>query len=77
MASDRCPNNVGKQAWPELLGAQVAVAVATIRREKPNVIINVRDEATANDPSLPAIFCDRITVWVRQGIVTRVPVIGF
>ncbi|KAK9152165.1 hypothetical protein Syun_010474 [Stephania yunnanensis] len=77
MASDRCPNNVGKQAWPELLGARVAVAVATIPRQNPNVRIDVRDEATANNPSLPAIFCDRITVWVRGGIVSRVPVIGF
>ncbi|KAK9133757.1 hypothetical protein Scep_013285 [Stephania cephalantha] len=77
MASDRCPNNVGKQAWPEVLGAQVAVAVATIRRQNPNVKIDVRDEATANNPSLPAIFCDRITVWVSRGIVTRVPVVGF
>ncbi|KAK9152167.1 hypothetical protein Syun_010478 [Stephania yunnanensis] len=74
MASEDCPDNVGKQAWPELLGARVAVAVAKIRRENPNVKIDVTEEGSI---TLPAIFCDRVKVWVRRGTVTRVPVVGF
>ncbi|KAK9133760.1 hypothetical protein Scep_013288 [Stephania cephalantha] len=63
----------GKQAWPELLGAQASVAVATIRRENRNVRPVVVQEGSFVTPD---IRCDRVRVWVRGSIVSRVPVVG-
>ncbi|KAK9133753.1 hypothetical protein Scep_013281 [Stephania cephalantha] len=65
--------NVGKQAWPELLGAQVSVAVATIYRENSNVRPIVVPEGSGVTKD---IRCDRVRVWVEGRIVSRVPIVG-
>ncbi|KAK9152161.1 hypothetical protein Syun_010470 [Stephania yunnanensis] len=73
MASGFCPGNVGKQAWPELLGAQVSVAVARIYRENSNVRPIVVPEGLSVTED---IRCDRVRVWVEGRIVSRVPIVG-
>ncbi|KAK9152172.1 hypothetical protein Syun_010481 [Stephania yunnanensis] len=72
MASELCPG-AGKQVWPELLGAQASVAVATIRRENANV----RPVVIPEGSFVTADFrCDRVRVWVKGSTVSRVPGIG-
>ncbi|KAK9152171.1 hypothetical protein Syun_010480 [Stephania yunnanensis] len=73
MASEICPDNVGKQVWPELLGAAAEVAVETIRRENPNVKVIIIDEGTS---TITVILCDTVRVWVERGIVVMVPAVG-
>ena len=49
-------------------------AVATIEKENPSVDAVV---ITPDDSYLPAIFCDRVLVFVdSNGIVERVPSVG-
>ncbi|KAK9931034.1 hypothetical protein M0R45_018330 [Rubus argutus] len=73
MSADQCE---GKESWPELLGAQGTVAEETIERENSLVDAEIVLEGTI----VPADFrreCKRVRVWVdKDGIVTRVPVIG-
>ncbi|KAM7462940.1 hypothetical protein LguiA_031061 [Lonicera macranthoides] len=75
-----CENNtsfcadVGKNAWPELCGTRGNTAVATIEKENPSV-----DASTVPEGSIVTtdILCTRVRVWVnRNGVVTRVPVVG-
>ena len=67
-------NFAAKSSWPELLGAQARVAVATIETENPYVDTQVVLEGT---PVTGEFSCTRVRVWIdRNRIVTRVPVIG-
>ncbi|KAK9156100.1 hypothetical protein Sjap_003580 [Stephania japonica] len=66
-----CP---GKQKWPELIGEQVSVAIATIHRENPYVQpIVVAEGTTAITGDLD---CGRVRVWAEGGIVSRTPHVG-
>ncbi|PIM98747.1 hypothetical protein CDL12_28768 [Handroanthus impetiginosus] len=66
-----CP---GKLSWPELVGVDAQVAVATIEKENPGV------QAVIVKPYgiIPPIFsCARVVVNVDcDYIVRRVPVVG-
>ncbi|KAK4586178.1 hypothetical protein RGQ29_023397 [Quercus rubra] len=67
---------VGKNSWPELVGVQGTVAEATIERENPSVDAIIVEERSVVPQDFRA-RCDRVWVWVdKNGIVTRVPVIG-
>ncbi|KAL6194843.1 hypothetical protein ACLB2K_035918 [Fragaria x ananassa] len=67
---------VGKEDWPELLGAEGTVAKETIERENSTVKAEIVLEGTIVPADLVRV-CDRVRVWVDTcGIVTRVPTIG-
>ncbi|KAG6427748.1 hypothetical protein SASPL_111995 [Salvia splendens] len=71
--SEFCPG-VGKISWPELVGVAGDSAVATIEKENPSVDAVV---ITPDDAYLPALYCDRVLVFVdSNGIVERVPNVG-
>ena len=64
----------GKSSWPELVGVEGPVAVATIERENPYV-----DAETVLKGSIVTtdFRCDRVRVWVtKEGIVYQAPTIG-
>lgn len=64
----------GKSSWPELVGVEGTVAVATIERENPYVDANtvLKGSIVTTD-----VRCDRVRVWVtKEGIVYQVPTIG-
>ncbi|KAF9680870.1 hypothetical protein SADUNF_Sadunf06G0166600 [Salix dunnii] len=64
----------GKSSWPELLGVQARVAIATIEKENPYVDTQVVLEGTVVTTDFS---CTRVRVWIdRNRIVTRVPIIG-
>ncbi|KAG4997783.1 hypothetical protein JHK82_028555 [Glycine max] len=64
----------GKSSWPELVGVEGTVAVATIERENPLVDANTVLKGTIVTPDFR---CDRVWVWVtKDGIVYQVPTIG-
>ena len=65
---------VGKNSWPELVGANGQEAARTIEKENKNVDARVVREGTI----VPLDFrCDRVWVWVNDNnIVTRVPIVG-
>ncbi|PIN08707.1 hypothetical protein CDL12_18713 [Handroanthus impetiginosus] len=65
----------GKQSWPELVGMDAKIAVATIEKENPlvNAIIAKPYDFITFD-----FRCDQ--VWVRvdcEGIVRVVPTVGY
>ena len=64
----------GKSSWPELVGVEGTVAVATIERENPLVDANT----VLKGSIVTADFrCDRVRVWVtKHGIVYQAPRIG-
>ncbi|KAG6772467.1 hypothetical protein NC652_017421 [Populus alba x Populus x berolinensis] len=65
---------IGKSSWPELLGAQARVAIATIETENPYVDTQVVLEGTVVTGEFS---CTRVRVWIdRNRTVTRVPIIG-
>ena len=67
-------NSAGKSSWPELLGVQARVAIATIEKENPYVDTQVVLEGTLVTTEFS---CTRVRVWIdRNRIVTRVPTIG-
>ncbi|KAJ1409412.1 Proteinase inhibitor I13, potato inhibitor I [Sesbania bispinosa] len=69
--SDDCK---GKSSWPELVGVEGTVAVATIERENPyvNAIIVPEGSGVTRD-----FDCERVWVVVdNDGIVKQVPRIG-
>ncbi|KAK7356631.1 hypothetical protein VNO80_15906 [Phaseolus coccineus] len=64
----------GKSSWPELVGVEGTVAVATIERENPSVDANtvLKGSMVTTD-----VRCDRVRVWItEEGIVYQVPTIG-
>ncbi|XP_057787043.1 inhibitor of trypsin and hageman factor-like [Salvia miltiorrhiza] len=72
-SEDYCPD-VGKSSWPELVGVAGDVAVATIEKENPSVNAVI---ITPETVWIPAIFCDRVLVFVdANGIVNSVPTVG-
>ncbi|BAT94761.1 hypothetical protein LR48_Vigan02g169300 [Vigna angularis] len=64
----------GKSSWPELVGVEGSVAVATIERENPYV----EAETVLKGSIVTTDFrCDRVRVWVtKEGIVYQTPIIG-
>lgn len=65
---------VGKNSWPELLGAKGEDAAKKIEKENHNVDAIVILEGT---PVTKDFRCDRVRVWVNtSGIVIEVPRIG-
>ncbi|KAK9156109.1 hypothetical protein Sjap_003589 [Stephania japonica] len=74
MSSNLCSGVGNKLAWPELVGEQVSVAVATIHRENSYVQPVVIPEGI---PLISLEYrCDRVRVWVEGSIVSRVPYVG-
>ncbi|KAG8389246.1 hypothetical protein BUALT_Bualt02G0208900 [Buddleja alternifolia] len=65
---------VGKNSWPELVGANGEEAATVIERENRNVNAIVLKDGTI----VTADFrCDRVWVWVNDyGVVIRVPRVG-
>lgn len=65
---------VGKNSWPELVGANGQEAEKQIEKENKNVdaiIVHEGDSVTTD------YRCDRVWVWINDyNIVTRVPIIG-
>ncbi|KAF9590929.1 hypothetical protein IFM89_029515 [Coptis chinensis] len=64
---------VGKKAWPELLGVREQRAVQTIETENRNVRAVIIPQGSVITPD---IRCDRVRVFVHQGRVIEVPVVG-
>ncbi|KAF8401830.1 hypothetical protein HHK36_012776 [Tetracentron sinense] len=69
-------NCLGKQAWPELLGAKAEVAKATIERENHLVkaLLVKKGYYVTHD-----FRCDRVWVWTNEfqsGTVVEVPRVG-
>ncbi|CAA6658956.1 unnamed protein product [Spirodela intermedia] len=65
---------VGKESWPELLGAEGSAAAAIIEKENPHVdaIVLHKDAITTME-----YRCDRVRVRVDDyGIVAKTPRIG-
>ncbi|KAL3586671.1 hypothetical protein D5086_013538 [Populus alba] len=63
-----------KSSWPELLGAQARVAIASIEAQNPYVDTQVVLEGTIVTGEFS---CTRVRVWIdRNRTVTRVPIIG-
>jgi len=64
----------GKNSWPELVGVEGSVAVATIERENSYVNAHtvLKGSIVTDD-----FRCDRVRVWVtKEGIVYQIPTIG-
>ncbi|EEF41423.1 proteinase inhibitor [Ricinus communis] len=65
---------LGKNSWPELVGANGDEAAAAIEKENKYVDAIVLKEGT---PVTKDFRCSRVWVWVDEnGVVTRTPTIG-
>ena len=66
---------VGKNSWPELVGARGEDAVATIKRENSSIDFPII--LLDGTPVIHDHLCNRVWVWVNtSGIVVRVPTVG-
>ncbi|KAK9156094.1 hypothetical protein Sjap_003574 [Stephania japonica] len=65
----------GKQKWPELVGEQVSMALATIHREN-SYVQPIVVQAGSITPGTADFRCDRVVVIVEGSIVSRVPIVG-
>ncbi|KAK1270833.1 hypothetical protein QJS04_geneDACA005954 [Acorus gramineus] len=64
----------GKLEWPELVGAKVDVATATIERENPNV---KAQPIPCNQYRIQDCCCNRVWLdYSPDGIVCKVPKVG-
>ncbi|KAL5711185.1 hypothetical protein ACHQM5_021672 [Ranunculus cassubicifolius] len=71
--TDIC-SDIGKQAWPKLLGVYGEVAVRKIREENRRVSVSIVEEGV--NVTLD-YRCDRVRVWVdKNGFVKQVPQVG-
>ncbi|EEF41424.1 Proteinase inhibitor, putative [Ricinus communis] len=65
---------LGKDSWPELVGAKGDDAAATVEKENKHVHAIVLKEGT---PVTRDFRCNRVWVWVDEnGVVTRAPKTG-
>ncbi|PRQ36376.1 putative proteinase inhibitor I13, potato inhibitor I [Rosa chinensis] len=65
---------VGKDSWPELVGAKVTEAEAKIESENDLVKVVIVKEGSYVTHDFR---CNRVRVWVdKHGTVTRVPTSG-
>ena len=69
--------DIAKTAWPELLGTDVDLAVETIERERPDMLI-VKATPEGSIVTTDVMACRRVRVWYDPSVrlVSRVPLIG-